>query len=100
VTKNLGEPGLGPLQNAALVAFEVKEIIGPQFLSDEAAALLLTMEGISSNQTAFQRPFGQLLEQRLKGGNTRYRPLNLPGVPRHRLPWSNPWSRMRSSMVR
>jgi hypothetical protein len=56
---------LRPLQNAALVAFKAKEIIGPQFLRDEAGALRLTRAGIGGNQTAFQRPFGQLLEQRL-----------------------------------
>ena len=73
-----------PLQNAALVAFEAKEIIGPQFLRDEAGALRLTRAGIGGNQTAFQRPFGQLLEQRLKGGN--FIALFLEGLLGHRQP--------------
>ena len=73
-----------PLQNAALVAFKAKEIIGPQFLRDESGALLLTLEGIGGNQTACQRPFGQLLEQRLKGGN--FIALFLDGFLGHRQP--------------
>src|SRR2546426_12456407 len=67
--KIFGELGLSTLQNAALVAFEAKEIIGPQFLSNEARTLLLTMQGVGANQAAFQRPFGQFIEQRLDGRN-------------------------------
>ncbi len=60
---------MGALQNAALVAFEAPEIIGPQILRDEAAGLLLALDGIGGNETAFQRPFGQFQQQRLERWN-------------------------------
>ena len=44
--KSFGQLGLRPFQNAALVALEAKEIIGPQFLGDEARRLLLTMQRV------------------------------------------------------
>jgi len=44
--KILGELCLGALQNAALVAFEAPEIIGPQILREEAAGLLLALNRV------------------------------------------------------
>src|SRR5438477_1231083 len=56
--KSFGQFDLSPLQNAALVALESPEIIGSQFLSNETAALLLTVESVGGDHTAFQRRFG------------------------------------------
>jgi len=52
--KLLGQLDLSPLQHPALVAFEAKELIGPQFLGDEARTLLLAMRRIGCDQTALQ----------------------------------------------
>src|SRR5437899_1072380 len=67
--KSFGQFDLSPLQNAALVALESPEIIGSQFLSHEATALLLAVQGVGGDQTAFERRFGQFLEQGLNGRN-------------------------------
>src|SRR2546426_11210602 len=80
--KIFGELDLSPLQNAVLVAFEAEEIIGPQFLSDEAGGLLLTMERIGGNEAAFQRPFGQFIEQGFDSGD--FIALFLDGLLGHR----------------
>ena len=42
------------------------------------------MHGVGANQAAFQRPFGQLIEQRLEGGNLIA--LILEGLLGHRQP--------------
>src|SRR5581483_3707227 len=67
--KTLGKLVLSALQNPTLVAFEAPEIIGSQFLRDKLAALLLAVEGVAGDHTAFQGPLGQLAEQGLESGN-------------------------------
>jgi predicted transposase YbfD/YdcC len=79
--KSFRQPDLRPLQNALLIAFEAEEIISPQFPGDEAAALLLAMQGIGGDEAAFQRPLGQLAQQRLEGGDLVA--LFLNGLLRH-----------------
>ena len=52
-----------------MVAFEAKEVIRPQFLSDEARTFLLAMQRIGGDQTALQGRRGQFPEQGLEGRN-------------------------------
>src|SRR6266704_5429224 len=67
--KTLRQPDLRPLQDAALIAFEAPDIIGSQFLSDKAAGLLLALDRIGGDETAFKCPLGQLLQQRFESRN-------------------------------
>ena len=53
--KNGREFALGPLEDAALVAFQAKEIIAAQLLRDEARALLLAMQRVGGDHGVVQR---------------------------------------------